>query len=397
MKKQTILIVHNRYRIPGGEDIVAKKEASLLKEHGHKVVLYTRDNSEIDRYGKGKKILLPFETIFSLKTYHEIRRIIRKEQVDIVHVHNTLLLISMSVYYAAVAEKVPVVQTMHNFRLLCPAGTFFHDGHVCEKCVYGGMGCAIRHKCYRKSRLQTILVAAMLSFHRRTGILGKVYFICLTEFNRGKLLLLNKKRQIIDPEKVYIKPNFTTIEAKRRPPEGYYIAIGRIEALKGSALIAKAFARNGKRLLFVGEGEQSESLNKFIKKAHAENIECVGKLPHEKTMELLAGAEALITASAWYETFGMTVIEAYACGVPVIARDFGNIANLIRDGVTGIRYSGSVESLMEAVDTLEDSDREKMRDGAFKEYLDKYADDGNYERLKAIYDRLPVPVRHSSD
>ncbi len=209
--KIKILIVHNYYQIPGGEDTVVENEKKLLEDHGHEVLLYSRHNSELKTLSKLQKIFLPITTVFNPRTYKEVKRIIREKHVDIIHVHNTLSLISPSVYYAAFSCKVPVVQTIHNFRLLCPGATFYRDGHICEDCVSNGLGCAVRHSCYRGSRAQTLACVINTWIHRKIGTYGKLNYICLTEFNKRKLLELNRpgKKQIIDPERVFIKPNFT--------------------------------------------------------------------------------------------------------------------------------------------------------------------------------------------
>ncbi len=211
MSKKKVLIVHNYYQIPGGEDTVVANEKKLLEDHGHEVVLYSRNNSELKTMSVVQKVLLPFTTVFSLRTYREVKRIVREQHIDIVHVHNTLNLISPSVYYAAFSCKVPVVQTIHNFRLLCPGATFYRDGHVCEDCVEHGLRCAVKHSCYRGSKLQTLMCVITTKIHRALGTYRRLNYICLTEFNTEKLLQLNKpgKRQIIDPERVFIKPNFT--------------------------------------------------------------------------------------------------------------------------------------------------------------------------------------------
>ena len=382
---QNVLIVHNHYRIPGGEDTVADNEARLLATHGHKVIRYTRDNSE----KKGKLSLL-LNMFFSFRTYNDIRKIIRREAIDVVHVHNTLFMVSPAVYYAAAAEGVPVVQTMHNFRLLCPAATFFRNGRVCEECIKHDGRCALKGKCYRGSLVQTAAVALMNYMHLRNRIYKEVNFICLTQFNKEKLLLLNRKEQNIDPQKIYIKPNFTikpdvrAAEAK----EPYYLVLGRIERLKGSALIAKAFAANGRKLIFAGDGDQKQALEQYIERKGIDNIECRGQLDHETAMELLAGARALIVAPRWYETFGMTVIEAYSLGVPVIAADFGNPGSLVIDGVTGLKFKNNVKGLNAAIELFETMDRKILSDNAYDEYLKKYSSEINYKMLKDIYDSL---------
>ncbi|KZD58120.1 MULTISPECIES: glycosyltransferase [Bacillus] len=208
-KKKKILMVHNYYQIPGGEDTVVINEKKLLEEHGYTVLLYSRNNNELRKMSKLQKLCLPFTTVFSIRTYREVKAIIKRNKIDVVHVHNTLNLISPSVYYAAFSTKTPVIQTIHNFRLLCPGALFYRDGQICEDCVDKGLKCAVTNKCYRGSKIQTLACVFTLKIHRFLGTYKKLNYICLTEFNKEKLLQLNKgKKQIIDPNKVFIKPNF---------------------------------------------------------------------------------------------------------------------------------------------------------------------------------------------
>ena len=139
MEKYRILQIHNFYQIPGGEDVVVRNEKKLLEEHGHEVFTYYRSNKELNEGGKLKKLLIPFTAVYSFKTYREVKKIIRENKIDIVHVHNTLMMVSPSVFYAAFRCKVPVIQTLHNFRMLCPAGSFFRNDVICEECVDGGL------------------------------------------------------------------------------------------------------------------------------------------------------------------------------------------------------------------------------------------------------------------
>ena len=191
-KKQNILIVHNYYQIPGGEDTVVANEKKMLEKHCHKVILYSRNNAELKQMSKLQKVFLPITTVFNPRTYRDIKKLIRDEKIEIVHVHNTLNLVSPAVYYAARRMKVPVVQTIHNFRLLCPGATFYRDGHICEDCVEYGLKCAVKHRCYRGSKIQTLACVLSTAFHRMTGIYGKINYICLTDFNKQKLLGLKQ-------------------------------------------------------------------------------------------------------------------------------------------------------------------------------------------------------------
>lgn len=207
--RKKILIVHNYYQIPGGEDTVVSNEKKMLEEQGYEVWVYSRDNNELKDMSMFKKILLPFNTIFSLRTYIEVKRIIKTYNIEIVHVHNTLNLVSPSVYYAAFVTKTPVIQTIHNFRLVCPGALLYRSESICKDCITKGLRCAVIHKCYRNSRLQTLASVMTLKIHRFLGTYKKLNYICLTEFNKKQLLEINKgKKQIINPDKVFVKPNF---------------------------------------------------------------------------------------------------------------------------------------------------------------------------------------------
>ncbi len=368
---------------------MAENEAKLLKSRGHEVFRYERDNGE--NVGRVKMLLSMF---FSLRTYREIRRLIRDNRIDIVHVHNTMFLISPSVFYAAVKEGVPVVQTLHNFRLRCAAGTFYRKGKVCEDCVTKCTCCALKGRCYRGSLFQTAAVFLMNGIHRLSGIWKKVNFIYLTEFDREKLKGLPCRQSFLKPNFCFAPgeeedvPGGSEAQGKSEAAtEPYYLVLGRIEHLKGSALIARAFAKSGRRLIFAGSGEQLPALQRFIERKGIKNIETPGQLSHEKAMELLSGAKALIAAPQWYETFGMGVIEAYSLGVPVIAADFGNVGALVRDGETGVKFANNPEALYRAVRRFEKLDRTKLSENARREYEEKYSPEVNYRMLKEIYDQ----------
>ncbi len=368
-----VMIVHNRYRVRGGEDSVVENETAMLKAHGHEVIPYIRSNDSI-KGGAGAAL----NSLFSLKSYHEIKKIIRKEKPDIVHVHNTIHVISPAVYYAALSEKVPVVQTMHNFRLLCPNGEFYRKGRCCEDCVKKGLGCALKHKCYRNSLPQTLVMTLSMLIHRLTGIYKKLNYIALTDFDKNKFEGF---------ERIYVKPNFTSTPGSNYDPDSdYYIFIGRIEENKGIATVARAFSLNKKKLVVIGDGSCADRLRRYIKKHELDNIDYKGHIEREELNAYLKGAKALIAASTWYETFGMTVIEAYAAGVPVIANDFGNMGALVEEGVTGLKYKRTAVSLNECIEKFEQADRKTFSENALKEYEDKYTEEKNYCRLMEIYE-----------
>lgn len=387
-QKLRILLVHNYYKISGGEDTVVANEKRLLEQHGHSVLVYTRSNKEMDQFSLKQKLLLPFTSLFSLRTYREVKELIQEKKVDILHVHNTLNLISPSVYYAAFSCGVPVVQTLHNFRMLCPAATFLRDGKVCEECVNKGLLCSVRYGCYRNSKLQSLMSALILKFHRILGTYYKLNYICLTEFNREKLLLLNKNgKQIVKKNQVYIKSNFVRdphlFSAQK---EEQFIFIGRLERLKGIHVLLEAWKGfPNKKLLLCGIGPEEDWVRAFLKKHHMTQVEMCGQVEHSEVLKLLACSRALILPNLCYEGQSMVIMESFAVGTPVIASDLGNPGNMVIPGITGLKFScGDVEALREAICGIE----EKQDWDTQTAYQELYAEEPNYEILYDIYEKV---------
>ena len=441
-KTVNILVVHNFYRIPGGEDTVVANETALLRQNGHEVVTYTRSNNEfadLKGFSKLKKLLLPFVTIYNPRTAREVKRIIKEQKIDVVHVHNTLNLISPAVYYASVKCGVPVVQTIHNFRLLCPAATFYREeggqevkgrtekeiartgccekeitkpdcagkddakqectGHVCEDCVNKGLSCALKHKCYRGSYLETLACVMLLSIHRFLGIYKKINYICLTEFNRQKLLesaaLLG-----IDDSQVFVKPNFMTkcndASANTSPDCGkYFLYAGRLDKLKGVDFLVKSWKEDLPKLVVCGTGPLESDMGTEImscgQDTGTEIMSCVelrGYVSHEEVMNLVENATGVILPTRWYEGFPMTIVESYSVGTPVIATNIGNAGSLVIDGVTGYKFEvDDPMSLYEALKRVLD-DGAKLRKSTLNEFEEKYTATKNHEELMRIYEKL---------
>lgn len=388
-KKHKILQVHNYYQIPGGEDTVVANEKKLLEEHGHEVIQYSRNNSELKEFSKFRKLLLPFTTIFNPRTYKEVKRIIREQDIDIVHVHNTLNLISPAVYYAALSCKVPVVQTVHNFRLLCPGATFYRDGHICEDCVKHGLGCAVRHGCYRGSKVQTLVCALSTWLHWMTGIYGKLNYICLTEFNKEKLLSLKQIR----PEQIFIKPNFVVNEMVAIPYEdrpNQYIFAGRLDELKGIDILFEAWKQMGDgapTLIVCGTGPMEDWCREFIATNKISNIEMRGFVPNNEAKKLIANSKSLILPTQWYEGFPMTIVEAYSVGTPVIGSDLGNTGSVVEEGTTGAKFEyNSCDSLINAVRRISNYGS-GISSTTKAIYVERYSEEQNYQILIAAYRR----------
>lgn len=382
--QQRILIIHNYYQIPGGEDTVVANEIKLLEDNGHKVFLYSRNNLEIINFSIFQKLMLPCISIFNPITYKEVKRIIKDNCIDVVHVHNTLNLISPSVYYAALSCKVPVVQTVHNFRLLCPGATFYRDGYICEDCVKHGLGCAVKHNCYRGSKIQTLACVINTKIHRLTGIYGKINYICLTKFNKEKLLQLN----LIKSDRVFIKPNFVESNAIPIPYDqrkNQFVFVGRLDKLKGIDILLEAWklmSFDAAKLIICGTGPMNNWCKNYIEDNLLSNIEIQGFVPNSEVKKIIANSRALILPTQCYEGFPMTIVEAYSVGTPVIGSDIGNVGSLIEVGKTGFKFQ-SIESLVEAVKRFE---RYPFIVDTINQR--KYSSDINYKIICSIYNSI---------
>jgi len=383
-KKQTILLVHNFYQIGGGEHTVYENEKRLLEKNGHRVYTYTRDNHELNT-SLQKKLLLPFTTVFSYKTYREIKKLIYGRGIDIVHCHNTFPLISPSVYYAARKCHIPVIQTIHNFRFLCPCGTFYHNGKICEDCVKYGLHCGVQNSCYRNSKLETAVVANMLWVHRKLKTYKKIHYIFLTEFNRRKFESLLGKQA--DEE---FKPNFEFIDIQPVPyaqvDHNKFVFVGRLDENKGIEFLLRVWGKcKGKQLVIFGTGR----LEKQVQKAALEtpNIIFKGFQNHESVLKELRTAEAMIFPSECYEGFPMALIESFAVGTPVICTDLGNPTDIVRSARAGYCFRrGDEKDFCNKLHLVCGSPT--LHKAARSAYEKCYTPECNYQILKQIYDKV---------
>lgn len=384
-----ILIVHNRYQIPGGEDVVALGEQKMLQAHGHKVLTYSRDNGELAGFSFWQKVSLPFSALFNPRTYREVRRLIRENQISLVHVHNTLMLVSPAVYYAARREGAAVVQTIHNFRLLCPGATFYRDGHLCEDCVTKGLRCALRHRCYRGSLAQTLCCVLSMKLHRATGIYRKLTYICLTEFNKQKLLCLKGLREA----QIFVKPNFVEPVGEIVPwqerPEGILFA-GRLDELKGIRVLLEAWRLLGPEappLTVCGSGPLEEWCRRFVEEHRLKTVTLLGFVSNDRVRARMARSRALILPTQWYEGFPMTIAEAFSVGTPVLVSRLGNGGSLIEEGVTGMKFRETdPASIAQTVRAFCKSAADWCGN-AQAVYRRTMAPEENYRRLLEIYEK----------
>ena len=388
MKKQNVLMAHNYYQVPGGEDTVFHNEVNMLEKNGHKVIKYTRHNDEI-KDGVLSKLKLGIDTIFSFKTYKEVKKLIDENEIDIVHVHNTLPLISPSIYYAARAKKVPVVQTIHNFRLLCPGATFTRNSEICEDCISKGLGQSLKHKCYRGSLAKTFIMYVMLKFHRIIGTYDKINYITLTEFNKKKLLNLVKVES-----KIYVKPNFVEKrEQSERILDDYFVYIGRLDEIKGINFLIEAWKDIDENieLYVIGTGPEKEKIKKFIEKNNIKNVKMLGFMQRNKIFDIIQKSRAVVVPSNWNEPFGMVIIEAFSKGVPIIASKIGSIPYIVDHNVNGILVDpGDKLKLKESINNIfyDNKLNKALGKNAYNKFNEYYTDIVNYNRLIEIYEEL---------
>lgn len=384
-QRVSYFIVHNFYQQPGGEDQVFCSEAGLLELHNHQVHRYTVHNETIRAV---PPLSLAAKTIWNSETYKTLRTQFRELRPRVLHVHNTLPLISPSVYYAAKDEGVAVVQTLHNFRLSCVNGLFYRDGQVCEDCLGQLIPISgVRHRCYRGSRVASGAVAAMLAFHnvRRTFVEMIDTYIALTDFAKEKFVQAG-----LPTHKIAVKPNFLD-----RDPGvglgngGYALFVGRLSPEKGLDTLFSAWSLLAGKLPLkvVGDGPLGSQVARASQEL--EGVEWLGKQPREKVLEIMKDASLLVFPSTWYEGFPMTLVEAFAVGLPVVASRLGSMASLVNHGRTGLLFSpGLGQELADAITGLlaNPARLAEMRRAARREYEDKYTAARNYEQLMSIYD-----------
>lgn len=402
--RPAVLLVHCRYRLPGGEDAIFAADRAMLEAHGHRVVTYERSN---DEGGLAAKLLLPLRAVFSLKTCREVKALIRREQIEIVHVHNTLFAVSPSVFWAARAAGVPAVQTLHNFRLFCPNGVLLRDGKVCEDCplAKGGLCNAVRHGCYRNSRIQSAVCAFVYAFHRLLGTYKRVNLIALTEFDKQKLLEFNARRPVFDPARLYLRPNTAVPEGALpalRPlavRKNQVVFAGRLEELKGLRTAIEAWKRleadpDAPKLLVCGAGP----LEGWARERAGGNVEFLGQVTHETLYTLLAESRAALAPSLCFESFALVPAEAHVMGTPVLASNLGNVGAMVQDGVDGLRFApGDPEALANAVRRLPELEAQADPAAIRAEAVKRFGREENYRELAQIYQDIYNKIRKKKE
>jgi glycosyltransferase involved in cell wall biosynthesis len=386
-----ILFVHNYYQREGGEDAGVRQERDLLAAAGHRIVEYSRCSGEIALNGISSRIKLGAGALWSRRTYSELRSLIAKERPEVAFIHNTVPLISPSAYFACAEAGVPVVQTLHNFRFLCPAGTFLREGKICEECVTSSVFHSVRYACYQDSVSASATLALMLTSQRSLGTWNEKVscYIARTEFARKKFI-----EGGLPAERIVVKPCFVHPDPGSREGAGDTVLfLGRLVPEKGVRTLLAAWERLDGRvpLRIAGDGPLRGEMEREVERRHIAGVKVLGRVPGTELVAEMKRARFLVFPSEWYEGLPLTIAEAFACGVPVVASRIGSMVELVEDGRTGLHFTpGDPADLAAKVEWAWAHPQEMagMGRAARREYETKYTPEINYAQLMEICQRV---------
>jgi len=387
-----VLVVHNHYQQPGGEDNVFRAEAELLRRRGHAVCEYTVDNASI---GAAPQARLAVETVWSAGSARRLGQVLREFRPDVAHFHNTFPLISPAAYYACQSASVAVVQTLHHYRWGCPKATLYRGGRVCEDCLgklVAWPGAV--HGCYRDSRATSAVIGVMNATHRLLGTWqARVNrYIALSQFQRSKLMAAGLPGQRIAVKGNFVDPDPGPSDCR----ESYLLYVGRLIPEKGILTLLKAWRMLGEDvpLKVVGDGALAGEVARAA--AAIPGVEWLGSRTSAEVLDLMGRAQAVIVPSEWHEPFGLVAIEAFAKGTPVIAARAGALPEIVEHGHTGLLFArGSAEDLSASVRWAAGhaSDLEAMGRAARQSFERSYTSERNYASLIGIYRQALVSTR----
>jgi glycosyltransferase involved in cell wall biosynthesis len=380
-----ILLIHTNYQLRGGEDAVFNQEVELLKKY------HTVDLLHFQNEGGWKGALQFIGSIWDIRAARKVRRKIQEFQPDIVHVHNWHFALGTLVFREINKSGIPIVHTVHNYRLLCPSAILLHEGKLFTDSLYQAFPWqAVRKKVYRSSRILTFWLAFVVWFHKKIGTWKKIdSYVCLTPF---AVELFQKSNFGVLKEKFTVKPNFRTapIVDGTIEKESHFLFIGRLSEEKGIDVLLEAFKELPFLIKIAGEGPLKELVE--VASKQFSNISYLGNLSSDKVVTELQKTQALIFPSVWYEGMPMTIIEAFSVGTPIIASNLGAMSSMISNGSNGFHFECSnVNDLKQTItkfNMLSDSEKKQMGSNAFKSYTEKYSPELQREYFAAIYNKV---------
>jgi glycosyltransferase involved in cell wall biosynthesis len=390
-----ILIVHNRYQQKGGEDTVVAAEDQLLRSHGHEVERFEADNEHIqDVFSRVQSAV---RSVYSFPAKKRMHNALRELQPDIVHVHNFFPTLSPAIFIACSEARVPVVHTLHNYRIQCAAMSLYRDGHICEECVTSRSFLpGIRHACYRSSRVGSAVSGFGMALHAEMGTWSSRVsaYIALTELAAEKLGSYRIPR-----EKIFVKPNFVVDRGVGEGQGDYALFVGRLSPEKGIQTLIDA-DRAG--LLFMdvvllGDGPMRPDVDEAAARPGS-RLKVRGFVDSDQTASMMKHASVLLMPSLWYEGDPLVVIEALSLGLPVIAATVGNTARTVAANKMGLVYpprdhAGLAGALKWYADHPQEASA--MRQSARSYYLATHTPELNYRRLLQIYAHASDTARTS--
>jgi glycosyltransferase involved in cell wall biosynthesis len=361
-----------------------RAEVEMLRSAGHVVELFEADNKTID--GPVAKIAAAGSLFHSYSSSRKMAELLRNFRPDILHIHNWFPLLSPSIISVAGAAGVPVVQTLHNFRMVCANGTLYRDGRICHDCLGKSLPLdGVAHACYSTSRIGSALVTIAFSYHRFSHTWNGISsFIALSEFQKELLI-----RGGVDGARIAVKPNFVKETGEIGTGSGgYALYVGRLTPEKGIRTVIKAWAENKlpMPLKIMGDGPLADEVSE--KASSLPQVEYLGQQPAPEVYAAMAGALFLICASECHEAFGLTIVEAFSRGTPVLAADIESTAELVKDSQTGLRFAvGDAHDLAAKASLLyaDTADYQEMRRQCRRIYEERYTDKINYKLLMDIY------------
>jgi len=381
-----VLIVHNYYKQAGGEDSVVASEKALLKKQGHEVSQYSVDNDNILTFADKARVF--FDVVYSESARDALARELRTVKPDIVHVHNFFPLLTTSIYDACQDAGIPVVQTLHNFRITCAGVHLQRQGKLCEVCVGNNPYWGVLHRCYRGSVLGSLAVARMIDVNQRRGTWRtKVNcFVALTEAAKERFVAAG-----IPADRIVVKPNFAADPGvPATGPRHGALFVGRLSPEKGVRELIAAWHGVDYPLRIAGSGPLASEL-----RANAPpQVTFLGQVSAEDVQREMAAAAMLVTFSNCLEGFPVVLAEAFAAGLPAVVSDLGAPKDIVRHGETGLHVPvGNALALARTVNDLrrDPSAMERMGKAARQDYLANYTPEANYRHLVAIYNRVLRP------
>jgi glycosyltransferase involved in cell wall biosynthesis len=380
--------VHNYYLQPGGEDTVFLSECELLRSNGHEVIEYLEFNSKIMSMNKA---LVALQTLWSHSSYKAFYDFLKSHRPDVVHFHNIFPLLSPSVYYACQSMGVPVVQTLDNQRLMCPAANFYREGNLCLDCLGKTPPWAsVLHACYHGSRSHTAVVASMLTLHRLLGTWREKVdaFLCSTNFYRDLFAQVG-----LPLEKLFVVPHF--VEQATVPVSGdgetrnYALFVGRLDPEKGVKNLLDGWRHLNIPLKIRGDGQLEEYAKEYVKEYNMKTVEFIGRLDEIELRSLIGNARFLVMPSeGYYETFGMVIVEAFSLSVPVLASNIGVATEMVSAQKTGVMFEpGNPSDLAFKAQWMWDHPSELaiMGRNAYQEYKKRFTPEKCLDNLLDVY------------